>query len=120
MISHDYEGRDPIFRLLDKAEAGPWKRAAAFIVLRGSEHVATVRVAYPADGAGRLRVFVWSDDAEGKANRIQAGSATGYGYDKLSAAMHGMTIAGVRLDCNGTGGQWRQLREAGFTVIQAL
>lgn len=119
MTDNDYEGRDPVYRLLDKAEAGPWKRAAAFIVLRGAEHVATVRVAYPADGAGRLRVFVWTDDADGKP-QILAGSATGYGYCKLSAAMHGMTIAGVRLDCNGTGGQWRQLREAGFTVIQAL
>ncbi len=114
MTDNDYEGRDPVYRLLDKAEAGPWKRAAAFIVLRGAEHVATVRVAYPADGAGRLRVFVWHDGP------IQHGSATGYGYDKLSAALHGMSIAGVKLDCNGTGGQWRQLREAGFTVIQAL
>lgn len=34
------------------------QRVAAYVVMRGPEHVGTVRVHYPADGAGRLVVYV--------------------------------------------------------------
>ena len=118
MGERDYPGREKVHSLLDRAEK-VWNRSGAWVIMRGAEHVATIKVAYPADGAGRLRVFVWDFTVDG-AGRIQHGSASGGGYDKLSSALDGMTIAGVKLDCNGTGTQWRQLEAAGLTVINAI
>lgn len=109
------------------------KRAtvAGFIVLdKAREHVATVRFMYPRDGAGRLQALI----ADWKAKRPAAdngepdfetwtpwqyGAANGYGYDKHTAAVSGMTVAGYKLRDGGE--RWdSQLRNAGFDVLQAV
>jgi hypothetical protein len=51
--------------------------------------------------------------------RWQYGWANGFGYDKESAALSGMTIAGLTLQDSGH--SWRgQMYHAGFDVIQAV
>jgi hypothetical protein len=99
----------------------------AFIVLNQKrEHVGTVRIHYPRDGAGRLTVVAadWTlDRPEGETfetfTRWQVGTASGGGYDKATAAAGGMTIAGVTLIDEGAG-WYNQLRNAGFDVLQAV
>lgn len=64
------------------------KSIKAYVILnRKGEYVAKVQ-AHFAD-SGRVTVDVWD------ANRpLQQGSASGYGYDKFSAALSGLTIDG--------------------------
>lgn len=106
-------------RVLDAyraAENGPaWKRTRAYLIVdkTNAERWGRIKVAYPKDGAGRLRAFLWCADEGG----IQYGWAGGYGYDKLAAALDGMVFAGVTLN----GGTWEsQLVAAGWRVIQAI
>ena len=99
---------------------------AAYIVMKGAEQVGTVRVHYPRDGAGKLVAFAadWTKEMPAGVDfkdwtRWQYGWSTGYGYDKRTAALGGMTIAGVTLADQGH--DWTdQLRKAGLTVIQAV
>ena len=84
-------------------------RAGAYIVLdaqNGNKVAGKILVAYPKDGAGVLRAALW-DWTPAESRDVQNGRATGYGYDKLSAAIDGMTFGtGDReftLDCDGTG-----------------
>lgn len=65
----------------------------------GNPHIAQIArviVVHPVDGAGRLRVLVsdWGPFWRDEPVRHQYGWAGGYGYDKLSAAVQGMTIGG--------------------------
>ncbi len=115
---------DKVHEHLRKAENRA--NVAAYIVMRGAEHVATIRFHFPRDGAGKLIAFAadWTlplpENVDFKKfTRWQYGWATGYGYDKRTAAVSGMTIAGVTLKDQGW--DWsHQLREAGLTVIQAI
>lgn len=105
---------------------------AGYIVLKGADHVGTVRFSYPRDGAGRLVALAadWTAERprrEDDPTRAdfenwtpwQYGWASGGGYDKHTAALSGMTIAGVRIRDDGHG--WNnQLRDAGLTVLQAV
>jgi hypothetical protein len=99
---------------------------SGYIVLKGAEHVATVRFSYPRDGAGKLVAMVadWMlakpEDVDFRHfTRWQYGWANGYGYDKASAAVSGMKIDGITLKDDGW--SWdRQLRDAGYQVIQAI
>lgn len=68
---------------------------SAYVILRGKKLVANVHVAYPRDGAGTLRVEVWGHSD--KAPRFQSATASGYGYDKFTAALSGLTIDGHTL-----------------------
>jgi len=102
------------------------KRVAAFIVMRGSEHVGTVRLHYPADGMGRLIAYVadWTLDRPehipfDEFTRWKKSTASGCGYDKASAAMSGMTIAGVTTINDGHGWQ-HHYTAAGLTILQAI
>ena len=98
----------------------------AYVILRDGAHVGTVRIQFPRDGAGKLHACAadWTlDMPEGVDfkdwTRWQYGWATGYGYDKATAALGGMTIDGVRLADQGH--HWSdQLRKAGLQVIQAI
>ena len=99
-----------------KVEDGPaWKRAAAYIIVNNAdaERWGKLKVAYPADGMGPLKAFLWCADEGG----IQYGYASGCGYNKLAAALDGMVFAGITLK----DGTWEtQLREGGWRVIQAI
>lgn len=111
-----------------------FNRVSAFVILNGSDRVATVAIKFPADGAGRLYAYVhWFGAA------MVRGFANGYGYDKRSAAV---ASAIAKIACPGIGdstyaarlafdafvsafaqdGQdWtRALEQAGFTVLQAV
>ena len=123
-----------IYEQHDKAFA----RVSAFVIAKDGERVATVSIKFPADGAGRLYAYVHWLGLE-----MVRGSASGYGYDKRSAAVADAAArigAGVdlsslsqrvaavddRLDFQAAlrdsdGDNWtRALEKAGFTVWQAV
>lgn len=56
---------------------------------------AKILCAYPKDGAGRLTVYIV--DGFGDRFTTQKGTAGGYGYDKLTAALSSMTVDGKSL-----------------------
>ncbi len=62
--------------------------------------------AHPKDGTGKLYVSMW-DFTPVAGREVQNGYATGYGYDKQSAALDGMTFGTANQeftrDCDGTG-----------------
>ena len=124
-----------------------FSRVSAFVIMKKlfddiePTRVATVALKYPADGAGRLFAYVHWIGLE-----MVRGYAGGYGYDKRSAAVEA-AIAKLRKanedalsfddstppqpcnnfsefcvslrDCGGN--SWDgALRDAGFTVLQAV
>jgi hypothetical protein len=122
-----------IYEQHDKAFA----KVQAFVILAGGERIATVAIKFPADGAGRLYAYVHWLGME-----MVRGSASGYGYDKRTAACADaagkMPVplgsgtkskaetqalwAAFRGAMARDGGEhWdRALRDAGFTVWQAV
>lgn len=56
---------------------------------------AVINVAYPKDGAGRLTVYVV--DYFGDTRTCTRGTAGGYGYDKFTAALSGLSIDGHKM-----------------------
>lgn len=62
----------------------------AIVIMRGKRHVATVQAHY---GNSRVSVDVWHTDG----TPLQQGSASGYGYDKFTAALSGLTIDGHKM-----------------------
>ena len=79
-------------------EMTQWARCRAYLVddAKGRE-VARVYVAFPADGAGRVVVDLWDWNNPDQAKRHQRGTASGYGYDKVTAALRGMVVDGIQL-----------------------
>lgn len=67
----------------------------------GIERIARVAVVYPKDGAGRLRMAVTDWGLDGAHHGRDPGqfvtSCTGFGYDKLTAAIAGCTVGGVEV-----------------------
>lgn len=55
---------------------------AAAVLDSAGQHVANVSIRYPADGAGRLYAY-----AHWLGTEMVRGSASGYGYDKATAAL---------------------------------
>lgn len=116
-----------------------FRNVSAFVILKGSERVATIAIKFPKDGAGRLYAYVHWIGSE-----MVRGMAGGYGYDKRSAAV---TDAASKVDMSdredghrddfgqpvteraefvgalsaSDGRDWtRALEAAGFTVLQAV
>lgn len=73
----------------------------AFVILKGKRVVAQIHIKFPSDGAGRMTGEVWSNSE--KDARFQKASAGGYGYDKQTALLSGLTIDGHKLSnhCGG-------------------
>lgn len=115
---------DKIHAQLDKLRRKA--NVSAYVILLKGEHVGTVRLSWPRDGAGRLTALAadWTrtkpDDVEFRQwTRWQYGTATGCGYDKATAALSGMTIAGITIHDDGY--RWaNQLEAANLTVIEAV
>ena len=89
---------------------------SVYIVLKGKRHVATVQAHY---GESRCQVDVWHMDS----TPLQQGSASGYGYDKFTAALSGLTIDGHTLgdhcgDRKAAG--LKYLTDLGYTVIKGI
>ena len=59
-----------------------FNNVAGFVLMRGTKKVATIAIKYPNDGAGRLYAYFHILGCE-----MTRGCASGYGYDKGSAAI---------------------------------
>lgn len=85
-----------------------------------------VTISYPKDGAGRLFVIAWlpampANNDTFPSHRF-AGWATGYGYDKATAAMGGARFLDVvqnrEVTMRDQGWDWKhQLEDAGYLVL---
>lgn len=65
---------------------------SAWVVLKGKKQVGRIIAHY-----GRSRVTVEVHDYSGKSeNTVQRDFASGYGYDKFTSALSGMTLDGVK------------------------
>jgi hypothetical protein len=89
-------------------------RAGAWVILFKDTIKGTVKAAYPKDGAGTLTVII-HEHGFGP----QIGKAGGYGYDKLSAALHGAKFGDIILEDSGRGWE-NQLQDAGYQVYRVL
>ncbi len=105
-----------IYDKVRKIEDSPsLNRAGAKVIINAKGEICgTIKIAFPKDGAGILRVIFHEHGEE-----PQIGTAGGYGYDKLSAALRGMTFKGITLEDHPH--NWEiQLREAGYNVYSIL
>lgn len=59
-----------------------FSQVAAFVIMKNGEKVATIALKFPKDGAGRLNAYVHWLGVE-----MTRGHASGFGYDKGSAAV---------------------------------
>lgn len=74
-------------------ETAAGQSISAYVILnRKGEHVATVQVHHA--NSGRVSVDVWNTGASRDGHGLQQGAAGGYGYDKFTAALSGLTIDG--------------------------
>jgi len=84
------------------------------------QRIARIAWVFPRDGAGRLRVAL-TDWGHPDKPAQYVGSASGWGYDKMTAALVGGTIAGIPLGdhCDPEGRRdWRGLiRDIGAELI---
>ena len=103
-----------VYEWLDQIDRTTWARSKAIAILKNGEYVGKILVAYPKDGAGTLRAFLFDSG-----NTPQMGTAGGYGYDKLSAALRGMTFQGITLKDHPHNWE-QQLAAAGYDVISIL
>jgi hypothetical protein len=73
------------------------KSISAWVITRDARHVATVQAHY--GNSGRVQVDVWHNSTmrDGTFPELQQASASGYGYDKFTAALRGMKIDGITL-----------------------
>lgn len=109
-------------------------RVSAYVVIdptpRGG-HIYTGRVVitHSSDGAGRAHAVAWlpngHDDRTGYDTARHIGSASGYGYDKATAAMGGASFWNLKTGKPDTlvsqGVRWDdQLRDAGYQVQFAV
>jgi hypothetical protein len=115
--------------------AAAFRNVAAYVIMRGSERVATIAFKFPADGASRLYAYVhWIGEP------MVRGFAGGGGYDKRSAAcadaarkMREIYSASSKIEdhvayqtlrralVKDDGAEWHnRLRDAGFEIFQAV
>ncbi len=114
-----------------------FNNVSAFVIMQGCERVATVAFKFPKDGAGRLSCFLHVLSLP-----MVKGTATGYNYDKRSAAFRDAAskqcavkledwqtsdyskeyaIAKTMRECLTDNHDWnRNLTDAGFIVYQAV
>lgn len=105
---------EKVMSWLDKCEKGVFNRVRAIAIFKDGSYIGKMQVAYPKDGAGTLRVFLWDFG-----NNIQMGTAGGYGYDKLSAALRGLKFQGIEFQDHPE--NWEiQLREAGYQAVTVI
>lgn len=71
-------------------ETAAGKSISAWVILKDGKQVAQVQAHF---GKSRVQVDIWAAPDW----TIQQGSASGYGYDKLTAAMTGLYINGHKL-----------------------
>ncbi len=67
------------------------KSISAYVILKNGKEVATVRASYSNGGTCLVNIFHMDGTP------FQYKRARGYGYDKFTAALSGLTIAGIEL-----------------------
>ena len=110
-----------------KAMENRTSRVKAFVILNPQMPAwhGRIVVSYPQDGMGRLNVIAWLPGENGSDVIQHAGSASGCGYDKATAAMGGAEFYDMK-QCEMSrlidqGHDFRhQLEAAGYHVIQAV
>ncbi len=65
----------------------------AYVILKKGKHIATIRMSHSKAGVVRAVCKTYTDTY----TETQTGKASGYGYDKATAALAGMVIDGVML-----------------------
>lgn len=124
-------------KIYDQYQAA-FANVSAYVVVKDGERVATIAFKFPRDGAGRLYAYVHWIGTE-----MVRGFVGGYGYDKRSAAVSS-AIAAIKIPVDwsnyvannyrnsylaefidamrgDSGKYWDdRLRDAGFTVLQAV
>lgn len=102
-------------------------RAAVVIDPINPANWGRVVITYPADGVGVVRAVAWLPGETGADDRYlrHTGRATGYGYDKATAAMDGAMIwnrkTGEYVRLQDSGFDWAaQIRDAGYIVVNAV
>jgi hypothetical protein len=110
-----------------KAMENRTARVRAYVIVNPAnpDHAGRIVISYPKDGAGRVHAIAWLPDADGHSSVRHHGSASGYGYDKATAAMGGAEFDNLK-----TGGISKlvdqghdfrhQLEAAGYLVFQAV
>lgn len=74
-------------------ETAAGKSISAYVILnKKGEHVATVQAHF--SDSGVCTVDVWNQGSSRTEYRLQQGRASGYGYDKFTAALSGLKIDG--------------------------
>src|SRR5512135_2997070 len=78
-------------------EHAAFARVASFTITHPKKPngYAVINVAYPAPGHGERPLQVFVIDAFGESRTCTTGKANGYGYDKLTAALSGLSVDGV-------------------------
>jgi hypothetical protein len=88
------------------------QRVGGYVILKDGIYAGKALVVYPTDGASKLQVNLFCPHAG-----IQYGKASGYGYNKLNAAMSGLIFDGYEIQYNSS--RWdQQLEDLGYQVIQ--
>lgn len=118
-----------IYKQHDKA----FQNVAAYLIIKGGEPVAKIAFKYPRDGASRLWAY-----AQVFGYRMARGYASGYGYDKATAATEdafksidpttgyddskkARILKRIQSNLVDSGYDWTdQLRNAGFKVHQVV
>ena len=103
-----------VYDWLRSCDETNWSRAGAKIILKDGEYVGKINIAFPKDGAGLLRVFLWDFG-----NEIQMGTAGGFGYDKITAALRGMKFRELVFQDHPENYEI-QLKNAGYYLITVL
>lgn len=114
-----------------KAMENRTRRVSAYAIVdpTNPHNNGRVTLAYPSDGAGRLYVIAWlpgqHSDSDGRTTERHSGAASGYGYDKGSAAMSGARFYNLKTgnmdSLNDRGIYWYdQLRDAGYIVFHTV
>lgn len=92
-------------------ESPAFNRVGAYVIINPKGDICgTIKILYPADGAGTLKVVLHEHGYD-----PQIGKASGFGYDKLSAALQGMEFNGITLTDHPHNWE-RQLQDAGYRV----
>ncbi len=101
-------------------DSAVFARCSAYVILDPSKkeenlYVGKILVSYPKDGMGNLKVNVF--DWTGDDSQVHYGSASGYGYDKLSAALHNIPFGKIVFKDHPE--EWQSiLRDAGYILIR--